>query len=144
MSLQKFLLSGTAGGVANFFMGFLIYGFLLSKYFMDTAGTATNVYRADNDMLFWALILGSLFSGFLLAFIFGKYGSVRTFGAGALGGFVIYVLMAASHDFTMLGTTNISTLQGTLMDLPAAGVMGAVTGGVVGLVNGLFTKKTGA
>ncbi|MEO5582578.1 MAG: hypothetical protein ABIR66_07785, partial [Saprospiraceae bacterium] len=58
--------------------------------------------------------------------------NIRTFSGGAQAGALIGFLMALSFDFVMLGTSNIMNFTGTLVDILASAIMGALVGGVVG------------
>jgi hypothetical protein len=134
MNTNRMLLAGIAGGVVFFLLGFLFYGVLLAKFFAANQGTAQGVMKEPPT--WWALILGNLAYGFLLAVIYERWASISTFATGARAGAIIGALVAFSVDFNMLGTTNISTLNGALVDVVVFTVMSAVVGGVVGLVLG--------
>lgn len=141
MNTQKFLVSGIAGGIVAFLLGYLIYGLLLVDFFTHNAGTATGLMRANNEMVWWALILGNLLFGLLYSYVFNKWANIHTMGSGAGAGLVLGLLMAAATDFTMYATTNISTITGTLVDILCGGVMAAIVGAVVGWMNGMGKKS---
>jgi hypothetical protein len=88
---KKFLLSGLAGGIVSFFVGFLIYGILLAKLMETNSGTATNVMRGPNDMVYWSIMLGSLFMGLTLAYIF-ELAKIKTMGTGFIVGAIAGLL----------------------------------------------------
>ena len=141
MNTQKFLISGIVGGIVSFFAGYLIYGLLLMDFFAKNAGTATGVMKATADIVWWALILGCIFQGLMLSYIFNKWANINTLGAGASAGAVISLLMTAGFDFIMLGTSNMSTLTGTCVDIITGIIMGALVGAAVGMANGMGSKK---
>src|SRR5262249_40924524 len=139
MNSQKFIVAGIAGGIVNFLLGWLIYGMLL-KDFMASNMTA-GVMRADSDMIWWALIVGNLSMGFLLAYVIGKSSSVSA-GQGAGVGFVVGLLVCLGYDLIMYATSTIMTsLKGVAADVAATAVMSAIAGAVVGWVLGM-SKKT--
>ncbi len=140
MNTQKFLLSGIAGGIVSFFAGYLLYGLLLMDFFTKNVGSATNVMRPPAEMIWWAMILGSVCFGLVLSYVFTKWANIQTAGAGATAGFVISLFMTAGFDFMMYGQTNISNLQASFVDIICGAVLGAVSGAVVGLVNGMGKK----
>ncbi|MES2006203.1 MAG: hypothetical protein V4450_16920 [Bacteroidota bacterium] len=140
MNTQKFLVSGIIGGIVSFFAGYLIYGLLLMDFFTKNAGTATNVMRAPGDMIWWAMILGSVFMGLMLSYIFNRWANITSLGAGASAGFMISLLMTAGFDLLMYGNSNISNLTATVTDIVCGGVMGAITGAAVGFMNGMGKK----
>lgn len=140
MNTQKFLLSGIVGGIVAFFLGYLIYGLLLVDFFSQNAGTASGLMRANNEMVWWALISGNLLYGLLISYIFNKWANIHTLGGGIGAGFVLGLLMVAATDLTMYATTNISTLTGSLVDIACGVVMASITGAAVGWMNGMGKK----
>lgn len=135
MNSKNFLTAGIAGGITYFFLGWLVYGMLLMDLMKDFAGSATGVDRGD-DLIFWAILVGNLASGFLLSYVFTRLGNVNTAAAGAKAGFWLGVLMSAGVDFVMYGTTNLSVLNGVFVDVLVFGVLSAISGAVVAWVAG--------
>lgn len=141
MNTTKMLISGIAGGIAAFFAGWLIYGILLTDFMaQNTAPGAAGIMRAEADMVWWAMIVGNLFYGLLLSYIFNRWSQVNTFSAGLSGGAVIGLLIGASIDLTIHAQMNIFTLNAVGADIAASAVLGGVTGAVVGWVNGMGKK----
>mgnify|MGYP007080175700 CR=1 FL=1 len=134
MNTNRILLAGVAGGIAFFLLGFLLYGILLAKFFAANQGTAQGVMKTPPEM--WALIVGNLAWGFLLAIIFGRWAGIKNFATGAQAGAIIGGLVAFSVNFNMLGTTNVHTINSALVDVVVMAVISAIVGGVVGLVLG--------
>ena len=135
MNSSRFILAGIVAGVVFFLLGWVIYGMLLANYMTDN--TLAGSMRAENEMIWWALILGNLASGFLLAYILGKAGA-STIGSGAGIGLVVGLLMSLSFDLTMYGTSRIITnAQFIGVDVIASAVISAIAGGVVGWVYGM-------
>lgn len=140
MNTKKFLIGGIVGGIAYFLLGWLFYGNLLAQYFHDHAGSATGVEKAMDQFEWWALILGNLISGFLLAYVFSKSG-VATLSSGLVTGGILGLLMSASYDMIMFATTNISSKHAMLADVATFTVMSAITGAIVGAVMGMGNKN---
>lgn len=140
MNTTKMLISGIAGGIVAFFAGWLIYGMLLMDFMAQNSGTATGVMRADAEMVWWALIAGNLLTGILYSYIFNRWANISTLSAGLSAGAIIGLIMGAALDLTMYGTSNIMALNGVWVDIAASAVIGAVTGAVVGWVNGMGKK----
>jgi len=134
MNAKKFWISGLIGGVVSFFVGFAIYGIALANVMNDSTGTATNVMRGPTEMVYWSIMLGSLFMGLTLAYIFAK-ANINTVGSGIVVGAVAGFLIIAGHDFTSYGTSNLFNLKGLVVDLCASTVMQAITGAAIGYVN---------
>ncbi|MBK8706067.1 MAG: hypothetical protein IPN33_22575 [Saprospiraceae bacterium] len=139
MDTKKFALGTLAGGVAFFLLGWLLYGMLFMKFFEANAGTATGVNKVEMDWLF--LILGNLCMGALFSYIFVRWAGINTAMGGLKGGAVIGLLFAAGVDLTMYGTTNISNITATFVDIALWVVMGALGGAVIGWVVGMGDKK---
>lgn len=141
MNTTKMLISGIAGGIVAFFAGWVIYGMLLMDFMAQNSGSATGVMRADPEMIWWALIAGNLLMGILYSYIFNKWANISTLGAGIGAGAIIGLIMGAGFDLTMYGTSNIMNLNATMVDIAASTVLGALTGGAVGWVNGMGKKS---
>lgn len=139
MNTNKFLIGGIIGGIVYFFLGWVVWGMLLMDFMKNNAGSATGVMKDEADMVWWALIVGNLFSGLLLSYVISKTG---TKGAvpGATMGAVLSLLLAGAFDFTMLGTSNIVTLNSVLVDMAASVIVGAIVGAVIGLYMGMGNK----
>jgi uncharacterized membrane protein len=131
---KRFLISGLVGGIVSFFVGFLIYGILLAKLMDASTGSATNVMKGPNEMVYWSIILGSLFMGFTLAFIF-ELAKIKSIGSGIMVGAIAGFLIIAGHDFTSYGTSNLFNLNGLVADVLASTLMQAITGAAIGFVN---------
>jgi hypothetical protein len=131
---KKFLVSGLVGGIVSFFVGFLIYGIILAKLMASSTGTATNVMRGPDDMVYWSIMLGSLFMGLTLAYIF-ELAKIKTIGSGFIVGAVAGFLINAGHDFTSYGTSNLFNLNGLFADVIASTIMQGITGAAIGFVN---------
>lgn len=139
MNTNKFLIGGIIGGIAFFLLGWLVWGMLLMNFMKDNSGTASGVMKEQADMVWWALIVGNIFSGLALSYVLSKAGTASA-GAGAGVGAVFGLLVAASFDFTMLGVSNINTLKGSLVDIAANIVVTAIVGAIVGAYMGMGKK----
>ncbi len=133
MNTNKILLAGLIGGVASFFAGWLIWGILLADFMKaNTSAAAQDTMRSENNMVWWALILGNLASGLLLALIFGRWGKISTLATGAKAGAVIGLLVSLYYDMVTYGTANMMTLNGTLANILANAVVFGITGAAAG------------
>lgn len=135
MNSQKFAIGSLAGGIVYFFLGYLFYGLLLKDFFADNGGIAANM----DTMVWWALIVGNLFSGVLLAYILSK-ANVSTAGGGAGTGFVVGLLIALSFDLIMYGVTHTPYLKAVAVDVAVSAVSSAIAGAVIGWVLGSGKK----
>lgn len=138
MNSQKFVVGGIVGGILYFLLGYVFYGLMLKSFF-DSNGMAVNM----DNMVWWAMIVGNVAGGFLLAYIFSK-GGVSTASGGAGTGFVVGLLMSLSFDLVMYGIGKGMSLKGIAADVATAAVMTAIIGAVVGWVLGMSKKTVAA
>lgn len=137
MNSNKFLLGGIVGGVVYFLLGYLFYGLLFKSFFDSNATTPIDMSK----MVWWALIVGNLVFGLLLAYIIGK-AKISSMGGGAGFGFVAGLLMALSFDLIMYATGGGATsLKAIAADSIITAVMSAVVGAAVVWVNGMGKKS---
>jgi len=136
MDAKKRITATLAGVVVYFMLGFIFYGMLLSDFMGANTGSATGVMRTDEDMQWWALIVGNLMQAYLLVYIFGNWANISTFVGGLKAGAMIGFIMSLGFGLNMYGTTNISNLTATLVDPIVMTVMMGSTGGVIGWVLG--------
>ncbi len=141
MNTKNFLIGGIVGGIVFFLLGWLFYGNLLSQYFHDHPGTATGVERTMEQFEWWALILGNLFWGLVLSYVFCKSG-VSTLSSGLITGGILGLLIACAIDMTMYGTTNIMSTSAMAADIATFTVMSAIAGAVIGAVIGMLNKAS--
>ncbi len=123
-----------AGGIVYFFLGFLVYGILLQSFYEANTGSATGVMRLDDEMQWWALILGNLAYAGFITYVWLKWAHISTFKSGFKGGAAMGFLLVLGSNLIMYGVTNLSNLTATLVEIVVATVLTAIIGGVVGAV----------
>ena len=136
MSNNKIFTAGLVGAVVAFILGYLVYGMALTDFFMENSGSATGVMRGDDEMQWIPMILGHVTWGLLFATIFGRWAGITTFATGAKAGALLGFLIGASFDLIQLGSTHLSNLTGTIVDIVVMTVVSAIVGGVVAWVLG--------
>jgi uncharacterized membrane protein len=141
MDTKKFLIGTLVGGVAFFFLGYLMYGVALSSFFAAHAGASNGDMKTMEQIVWWALILGNVASGALLTYIFLKLGNISTFGSGASTAAAIGFFMALSMDLIRFATSNSLDLTASLADVAVETFMGAIAGGIIGVVLGMGNKS---
>lgn len=136
MTVKNRLLATLVGFIVLFILGWLIYGLLLMDFYANNAGTTGGVMRPDDEMVWWALILGNLFQTYLLVYIFGNWANITTFSAGLKAGAIIGLIMGLAVNLSMYGTSNIMNLTATLVDPIVSAVIMGITGGIIGVMLG--------
>jgi membrane protein YqaA with SNARE-associated domain len=66
--------------------------------------------------------------------------NVRTAGKGFITGLIIFVLLGVANDFIGFATMNLFTVKLIAVDAALGGILGALTGTVVGWWLGRGTK----
>lgn len=138
--ITRIVLATLAGGIVMFVMGFLIYGILLDAFVKAnmTAEAAKLLQDPPNLALLFA---SNLVFAWVLAFIFERWASIKTFVTGMIGGAIITASIALAIDLQLAATMNMmSGFLLILVDTLAVGVLGAVSGGVIGVVLGKMNK----
>ena len=139
MNTRKFFIGTLAGGIAFFFLGYLIYGMALAGFFSRHTIAPPGSMKQMTELIWWALILGNLASGALLSYIFLKLGNIGSFGSGAGTGAAIGLFVALSMDLIRYATENSFDMTAVIVDVLAGIVMYAIAGGVIGAVIGKGT-----
>lgn len=129
------ILKGTVfGGIANFFLGWLIYGMLLMDFMKSNSNQCAS--RPEMEMIWWAMILSCLvYALFLTLFLKGSGSSTWLDGlkTGALFG----CLFAVTVDLSFYSmTTMFNSFTPILVDAIASTVMAAIVGTVIVLLWG--------
>ena len=137
MDVKRVLLATLAGAVTLFVLGFLVYALLLADFF--TNNQMANVEKTNPNLPL--IFVANLAQAFLFTFIFERWAGIKTFATGAKAGALIGLLIALFVDLIFLATTNLGTPTTTLVDIVAQTVMGAIAGGVIGLVLGKLADK---
>src|SRR5262245_43801593 len=83
MNTNKFLVGGIIGGIANFLLGWLVWGMLLRNFVNEhTTEAGKAIMRGDDNMIWWAMIAGSLCWGLMLSYVLNK-SAVNSASGGA-------------------------------------------------------------
>lgn len=142
--LVRILAATVVGGIAFFFIGWLIYGVLLAQYMKDSTISYPGLMKEPMpDMV--PLILANLVIAGLFAFVFEYWATIRTFVGGMKGGAIMMFLIALYIDLNYMAFMNIMKgFTPLIVDVLAATVIGAIVGGLIGLVLGKMDKGTAA
>lgn len=125
---QRTILAAIAGGVTLFVLGYLTYVMLLGDFF------AANGAAVLEQPTYWAIVLGELVFGCLLAYIFSRWAAISTFAGGFQGGAIIGALMGLGFGLIQFGAMGAMNLTAVAADTVVSLVRVGLAGGVVGLV----------
>ncbi|PKP35869.1 MAG: hypothetical protein CVU00_00045 [Bacteroidetes bacterium HGW-Bacteroidetes-17] len=134
MKTNKILLGGIVAAVTFFFLGWLIYGMLLMDFMQSNSDQS--MMKAEEDMVWWAMIVSNLASGFLLALLL-YWTNTKSFADAVKVGGTIGLLMAFAVDLSFYSMSNmffnftpvivdtiISAIMWSLAGIAAVWVMG--------------------
>lgn len=140
----RVLVAGIVGAIAMFILGFLIWGLALHSYFDSTMNeTAKSVMLTEPKIV--PLAVAQVVFGLLFAYIFDKWASISTFVGGAIGGATLMFALSLGWDLQMSAFFKDMHVGNPYMplvvDVIAATVFGALSGGVIGQVIGMMKKS---
>lgn len=139
MKTNKILIGGLVGAVVFFFLGWLIYGVVLYDYMLNNYDQSLS--RPEEDMIWWAMILSSLASGFLIAVILNWSNSITCMD-GAKKGAILGFLLSVSLDFSFYSmSTMFLSFTPVFVDVITYVVYWAIAGAVVAYAMGLVKNK---
>lgn len=126
---SKTLIAGLIGGIVAFLAGWVIFGVLLMDFFNNNMVPYTGLLKEPVEI--WAIALGSLIHGILLAYVF-NLGGVRSISSGAVVGGVVFFLMALGVDLMIYAQFNLYTFSLIALDVLGTTVLGISAGVAVG------------
>lgn len=129
------ILKGTVfGGIANFFLGWLIYGMLLMDFMKSNSNQCA--MRPEMEMIWWAMILSCLVYALFLTLFLKGFGA-STWLDGLKVGAIFGCLFAVTIDLSFYSmTTMFNSFTPILVDAIASTVMAAIIGLVIVLLWG--------
>jgi hypothetical protein len=135
----KTLIIGVAGGIVVFLTGFLIYGILTMEYFASNMNSYPGFTK--DPMEIWAIALGNVIWGVLLAFVF-NLGELKTAGSGALHGAILFFLFSLGTNIVSYGQNNLYSLPLSFVDALCMAILGCLGGALTGWLMGKTTSKS--
>ena len=126
MNVKNLSLSGLAGAVINFLLGWLVYGILLKDMFKQPEESTIIMI-----LIFVACLVISLF----IAYIFLQWAQIKTLKTGAKAGAIIGFFMGLNYNIWVMIMDG-RDLQTLAIDVVVTVVTTAITGAVIGLTIG--------
>jgi hypothetical protein len=128
----KFYLSGLAGSVVFFLLGWFVYEILLMNFY------TANTYQYEGLMMatpkIWVLVLSILVQGFFLAFLFERWAGISTFKGGLIAGLITGLFVTAMFDLSVYSMMHLYRGRLVIADILISAVVWAIAGGVEGWI----------
>ena len=133
----KFWIAFIVAAIVGFFGGWALWGIALEGYYAaNTSDAATALHRADEDMIFWAMIVGQLGWAFFTVWLLDRTGS-RTAASGAVTAAVAFALIAVGYNFFMHAMMDMFTSTSIVfVDVIVNAIFGGIIGAIVGWILG--------
>lgn len=132
--MRNIILKGIVASAVFFILGWLVYGILLDEVMNEHMNPALDaIMRPDDGMIWWAMILGNLGLGFLLAYIFVK-AKVRGFWGHVQTSAIIGLFYAIAVDFMNYSMMDMATFSWLIVDVVIMIVLMALMGAAASLV----------
>ncbi len=127
MKIKNFLVSGIAGGIVDFLLGWLFYGIIFLNTFPQPE-------ESSETMLF--IFLGCITFGLFVSYIYSQWAQISTAATGLKAGAIIGLFVGLFYNFFNLAMMPETTLKLAALDVGISVVMTAIIGAVIGIVNG--------
>lgn len=128
MKTKNFLVSGFAGSIVYFLLGWLFYAYLFKEIFPPSPN------EGSENLL--VIYLGCLTFGLFVAYIYTNWAQISTLATGALAGGLIGFFLGLYWNFFYLAMFPETTYTVFGVDLAIQIVSGAITGAVIAMVHG--------
>lgn len=129
MQLTKIFIAGLVGGTFAFLAGWIIFGILLKDIMSEGMNT---IMRAEEEMVFWAMILSNVLWATTIAWIFVQWAKITTWQGGAIAGAILGFLITASFDFGFYAMTTMFSITDLIRDITVNTIWVALMGAVIG------------
>jgi hypothetical protein len=128
MNVKNFIVGGIVGGIADFLLGWLIYGMLLKDYFPKPEGSG-----AENVTF---IFLGCMCFGFMMSYIFNQGEGISKCvpGIKLAAGIAFFMSLSMNFFYGMYSETLNWQLVAT--DVLCSIVIASFVGAVIAVVNG--------
>ena len=140
--IKKLPLATIAGAVAQFLLGWLVYGIILAKFMETNTNHFEGLMKDMNSGSFMVLIFCSgLVMSFMIAAIFQRWAKIKTFFNGFIGGLWLGFLLSLSYDLYFLAAMNLMSVGGTIVDIITSSITTGIVGGIIGWILGMGKKQ---
>ena len=127
MKAKTFLVAGIVGGIVTWLLGWLSYGIILADFFpQPEVSTKTILF----------ILLGCLTFGLFLSYLYNRWAQISTAETGARAGAFIGLFLSMLYNFFKMATQQEITSEMFATDLGITIILTAITGSVIGGING--------
>src|SRR5690606_20279418 len=130
MNFKNFLIAAVIGGIADFLLGWLLYGIVFKDYSPEEMP----------NLLF--IFLGCMSFGFLASYIVVRLADLITFLSGAKAGAVVGLLIGLMNNFFLRSNSAVVDYDNFAIDVLIGIIIGAIVGGIITAVNGALKPTT--
>jgi uncharacterized membrane protein len=134
----KMLLAALGGTVANFLLGWLVYGILLMDFYQaNTIQYEGLMYEMPNLFL---VFLSNFTMAFLFAYIYQVWAGIKSFGKGFTTGLLLGFLIMFTFDLYFVAGMNLMSTTLVIVDILVSTIMTGIMAGVVAWILGTGNK----
>jgi hypothetical protein len=141
---KKFFITALVTAVVLFILNGIAYAAFLKNFFQTHPAVSKafmqQLYRPDDQLLWWAIIISAIAIGFLVTMVI-KWSGARSFSAGLRAGLFFGLLLLCSVDFGLLGSTNNFTTAGAIADLVCSTITVTLSSGFCAWMLGRGTNQ---
>ena len=130
MKTKNFIIGTLVGAIIYFLLGWLVYGVFFKDIYPNNG-------EFSHTMLF--LIIGNLFFGAMIAYIFTKWAGITNWWTGAKAGAVLGLFYSASMNFFMYSGREVN-YQNLFLDIILNVIMVGIVGSAIAWAIGRFAK----
>ncbi|WMW77251.1 hypothetical protein RF683_07050 [Flavobacterium sp. 20NA77.7] len=124
MNTKNFIIGGIAGGIINFFLGWIFYGMLFKDLYPQTG---------NENLLF--VFLGCLTFGFLVSQITINWAQAIDFSSGLKVGIIVGLLYSLSMNFFMYSSMQVN-YENMAIDVIINIISTGLIGATIAAING--------
>ncbi len=132
MDWTKFTLGTLIGGIAYFFLGWLIYGILLHDMLSIPADMAEVVSYPPEEFKISFMIISCLVWGAFLTLILLRWAGISTFMGGLKAGAIMGALISLSVGFGMASQFKFGSVNNILIDMVGNAICTGLAAGLIG------------
>lgn len=127
MNVKNFIICGIVGGIADFLLGWLLWGKLFKDCFPP---------HNEEDMNMLLIFLGCMTFGFFLSYVCTAWATITSAAGGMKSGLVLALFLGLYANFFGHSMELQPDYQMMAIDIALMLVCGAVVGAIVGMLNG--------